>query len=70
MNSKTIIEKKINTITDIMDIEADQDNRKVILPDATLSETGRNFLINNISANSFKIFKNDAVSELITIAGG
>lgn len=58
------------TISDIMDVEPDQDGWKIILPNATLAQPGTNFLINNISVNSFKIMLNDGTTELLTVAAG
>lgn len=58
------------TITDIMDVSADQDGWKIVLPDATLSDTGRNFILNNISIHSFKVVLQDGISELADITGG
>jgi hypothetical protein len=59
-----------NTMTDIMDIEPDQDGWSITLPDASLAGNGTNFLVNNISIHSFKLFKHDGITELATIAGG
>ena len=58
------------TMTDIMDIEPDQDGWSITLPDASLVGNGTNFLVNNISIHSFKLFKHDGITELATIAGG
>lgn len=58
------------TITDIMDVEPDQDGWQITLPNATETQPGANFIINNIGVNSFSLMLNDGVSELINIAGG
>lgn len=58
------------TMTDIMDIEPDQNGWSITLPDASLAGIGSNFLLNNISIHSFKLLKNDGVTEITTIAGG
>lgn len=58
------------TMTDIMDIEPNQNGWSITLSDASLTGAGTNFLINNISIYSFKLLKHDGITQLATIAGG
>jgi hypothetical protein len=58
------------TIADIMDVEASQAGWTIALPDASLSETGRNFIFSNISQYEFQVVLQDRITELTTIAAG
>ena len=58
------------TIADIMDVEATQAGWTIALPDASLSETGRNFIFSNISPYEFQVVLQDRITELTTIAAG
>ena len=58
------------TIADIMDVEASQNGWTIALPDASLSETGRNFIFSNISQYEFQVVLQDRITELTTIAAG
>ena len=58
------------SMTDIMDIEPGQNGWSITLPDASLAANGTNFLVNNTSIYSFKLLKNDGITELTTIAAG
>ena len=58
------------TIADIMDVEANQAGWTIALPDASLSETGRNFIFSNISQYEFQVVLQDKITELTTIAAG
>ena len=58
------------TIADIMDVEANQAGWTITLPDASLSETGRNFIFSNISQYEFQVVLQDRMTELATIAAG
>lgn len=58
------------TIADIMDVEANQAGWTITLPDASLSETGRNFIFSNISQYEFQVVLQDRITELTTIAAG
>lgn len=58
------------TIADIMDVEANQAGWTIALPDASLSETGRNFIFSNISQYEFQVVLQDRMTELTTIAAG
>lgn len=57
-------------MTDIIDVETEQDGWEIILPTAQLAQAGTNFLLNNISTYSFKVMCDDGITELITINGG
>ena len=58
------------TIADIMDVETSQAGWTIALPDASLSETGRNFIFSNISQYDFQVVLQDRITELTTIAAG
>jgi hypothetical protein len=57
-------------ILDINDINSDQDNWKIILPDATLVQAGQNFLLNNVSGFSVDITANDTSTILVSLLSG
>jgi len=58
------------TATYITDVNPDQDNWEISLPDATLAPEGTNFIINNFSAFSFKVMLFDTSTQLVDIAAG
>jgi hypothetical protein len=51
-------------INDINDIEAVSTGFSITLPDATLVSPGQNFIVNNVSSNSFDILLNDGTTLL------
>ena len=57
-------------ILDINDLDADQDDWKLILPDATLVQAGQNFVLNNVSGFSIDITANDTSTVLVSLASG
>ena len=58
------------TATYITDVNPDQDDWKISLPDATLAPEGTNFIINNFSTFSFKLMLSDTTTQLVDIAAG
>lgn len=58
------------TAADRNDVVADQTDRLIILPDATLAQTGSYFLFNNIGLYSFKLMLSDGITELASINSG
>ncbi len=57
-------------ILDINDIDSDQDDWKVILPDATLIQAGQNFVLNNVSGFSVDITANDGSTIFDSLLSG
>lgn len=57
-------------ILDRNDINANQNDWTIAMPNATLGVAGQNFIFNNVSAFSFDIIANDLITPIITVNSG